>query len=140
MKANNRPTHSKQKFPVVESDGTFRMKWLVSFFDARPDEAKAKLDELVKIHQGENKLMISEKQTGQGVMPFHIYWQDYFLSTKVTYLDGKHQAQIEFQVKNPRGFWKDLMVLFFSELRCQFPNVQIKNFQHLETACDSRVK
>ena len=57
MKANNWPTHSKQKFPVVESDGTFWMKWLVSFFDVPPDKAKAKLDELVKIHQKENKLI-----------------------------------------------------------------------------------
>jgi hypothetical protein len=136
MKANNQSTHSKPKFPVVESDSTFRRQWLVSFFDVPLAEAKARLDQLVKIHQDENKLMISRKQTGQGVKPFHIYWQDYFGATKVTYLDEKHQAQIEFQVKNSQGFWKDLMVLFFSELKHQFPNAQIKSLQHLKVACE----
>ena len=135
MKANNQSTHSKQKFPVVESDGTFKMQWLV-FFDMPLAEAKAKLDKLVKIHQAENKLMISQKQTGQGIKPFYIYWQDYFSSTQVTYLDEKHQAHIEFQVKNPQGLWKDLMVLFFSELRQQFPNAQIKRLHHLKAACE----
>lgn len=138
MNANNRSTGSKQKFPVVESDGAFRMQWLVSFFDVPPAEAKAKLYELVKIHQEANKLMISQKQTGQGVKPFHIYWQDYFVSVNITYLDEKHQAQLEFQVKNPQGFWKDLIVLFFAEVRRQFPKAQITSLQHLKTACDSR--
>ena len=140
MKANSQSTHSKQKFPVVESDGTFRMQWLVSFFDMPMVEAKEKLDKLVKIHQKENKLMISQKRTGQGVKPFHVYWQDYFLSTKVTYFDEKNQAQIEFQAKNPKGFWKDLMAMFFSELKYQLPYVQIRSLQHLRAVHEKRSK
>ena len=132
MKIDNSSARPKPKFPIVESDGTFRMGWLVSFSDVPLVQAKAKLNQLVKIHQKNNKLMISRKQTGRGVKPFHVYWGDYFLSTDVTYHTSKHQAQIEFLVKNQQGLWKDLMVLFFSELKKHLPNVEIKNLLHLK--------
>ena len=133
MKIDNPSARSRPKFPIVEPDGTFRMGWLVSFPDVPLVQAKAKLNQLVKIHQKKNKLMISRKQTGQGVKTFHVYWGDYFLSTEVTYHTSKHQAQIEFQVKSHEGLWKDLMVLFFSELKKHLPNVEIKNLLHLKS-------
>ncbi len=72
-------------------------------------------------------------KTAQGIQPFRVYWGDCFLRTDVTYHASKHQAQIAFRVKTQQGLWKDLMVLFFLELKEHLPNVEIKNCLHLKS-------
>jgi len=115
-----------RRLPKAEPDGMFKMRWVVPFEHELTPEVKAKLDNLVKTHQDENNLMISQIITGEGAKPVHICWRDCFLSTEVEYDTENKKVYIEFLIKSKNSLWKDMMVMFLREIRNLMPTADVR--------------
>ena len=125
MGTENQIVTIERIFPKVETEGMFKIIWVVFFGHPLTTAIKKKLDALIKAHQDGNKLMISRAITGKAVESREVYWKDYFSLIAVTYDDDERKSYIEFQMKSRQGFGKDLMIIFLREIRNEFPDVKI---------------